>query len=508
MRSNYEKMNYNYIEELILKVEELNKIIRELKELVRDLKEEIKNKDAIINKKDNEIQEMKQIKDLLLVCINRIIELEQNNKELNDMILKLKNSNNKDSSNSSKAPSTDKPGKKNIPNNREASNKPKGGQPGHKAHILKENQVKELINNGKCKYNETEVKDKNDEDYNEFVLDLNIDFIVTKVHHIGKNKVNKLNNVVYGNNIKSFVLELVNEQYCSMDGVVKFISDLTSNQIKLSKGTIYNWQKEAYEKLETFEKVATAALLSGYFLNCDDSQFSVNGEPAYQHCTCNNLWTVLKISDKKSREAIKNIGIVNIFNGIVVKDGTHVYETLSNIFSQCLTHILRYIKGAYQIGECKYADELRKFLSSVNVERNELISKGVKCFAPERLEEIFTKYNEILNNWISDFKDKKRDESIVYTDEKRLLNRLSGDEKEEILYFINDFKVPSTNNQAERDQRGIKKKNKIGKFRSYIGAEIYARIKSFIISMKKQDKDIITCIKELLAGTIDFSLEQ
>lgn len=151
---------------------------------------------------------------------------------------------------------------------------------------------------------------------------------------------------------------------------------------------------------------------------------------------------------------------------------------------------------------------MRVFLSNINDERNELINKNIKSFTPERLKEIYSKYEEILNNWLSDFETNKRNESIVYDDERRLLNRLSGDEKEEILYFIKDFKVPSTNNQAERDQRGIKKKDKIGKFRSFEGTVIYARIKSFLISMKKQDKDIITCIKELLAGTIDFSLEQ
>ena len=55
----------------------------------------------------------------------------------------------------------------------------------------------------------------------------------------------------------------------------------------------------------------------------------------------------------------------------------------------------------------------------------------------------------------------------VYEDERKLLSRFE-DKKElkEILYFMNDFKIPSTNNQIETDLRPIKIKQKIGKFRS------------------------------------------
>ena len=61
-----------------------------------------------------------------------------------------------------------------------------------------------------------------------------------------------------------------------------------------------------------------------------------------------------------------------------------------------------------------------------------------------------------------------------------LLDRMKGKHKEEILYFIKDFKVPSTNNQAEVDQRGLKVKQRIGKFRSEGGANNYANIRSVI----------------------------
>ena len=73
-----------------------------------------------------------------------------------------------------------------------------------------------------------------------------------------------------------------------------------------------------------------------------------------------------------------------------------------------------------------------------------------------------------------------------YDEERKLLSRMEESDKEQILYFLKDFKVPATNNVVETDQRNIKMKQKIGKFRSEEGAEVYAIIRSCINTYKKQ----------------------
>lgn len=77
---------------------------------------------------------------------------------------------------------------------------------------------------------------------------------------------------------------------------------------------------------------------------------------------------------------------------------------------------------------------------------------------------------------------------------------MKGKHKDEILYFVQDFKVPSTNNQAEVDQRGIKIKQKIGKFRSEGGATAYVNVKSLILTLKKKDLNVYEKIKGLYKG--------
>lgn len=72
---------------------------------------------------------------------------------------------------------------------------------------------------------------------------------------------------------------------------------------------------------------------------------------------------------------------------------------------------------------------------------------------------------------------------------------MEDSDKEQILYFLKDLKVPSINNKVETDQRNIKIKQKIGKFRSETGAEIYAIIRSCINTYKKQEINVYNALK-------------
>jgi len=67
--------------------------------------------------------------------------------------------------------------------------------------------------------------------------------------------------------------------------------------------------------------------------------------------------------------------------------------------------------------------------------------------------------------------------------------------KEDTLRFLHDPAVPFTNNQAERDGRMMKVRQKIsGGFRSSEGAADFATIRSFLSTAKKQGWSIIEAL--------------
>lgn len=75
--------------------------------------------------------------------------------------------------------------------------------------------------------------------------------------------------------------------------------------------------------------------------------------------------------------------------------------------------------------------------------------------------------------------------------------------KQDVLRFLHDPAVPFTNNDAERDLRMMKCKQKIsGGFRSTQGAEQFARIRGFISTIRKQGFNVLNSIQSIFSGNM------
>ena len=78
--------------------------------------------------------------------------------------------------------------------------------------------------------------------------------------------------------------------------------------------------------------------------------------------------------------------------------------------------------------------------------------------------------------------------------------------KDDIIRFLFDFSVPFDNNFSERDIRMMKLKQKIsGCFRSKKGAQYFARIRSYIMTARKQGVNVFDALGDLFEHNNTYS---
>jgi transposase len=91
---------------------------------------------------------------------------------------------------------------------------------------------------------------------------------------------------------------------------------------------------------------------------------------------------------------------------------------------------------------------------------------------------------------------------------RNLLERLRKHQGS-VLAFMQDFTLPFDNNQAERDLRMMKLKQKIsGSFRSQDGARQFCRIRGYLATLRKQGLNVLDALFNLFAGSPQSPLPQ
>jgi transposase len=282
-------------------------------------------------------------------------------------------------------------------------------------------------------------------------------------------------------------------------------------QIPISAGSINNFNKDAFDRLEYFEQWITKELVRQSLVHCDETGINICGKTNWLHTVSNGQLTYYYPHAKRGTEAMDAMGVLPTYRGILCHDHWKSYYRYDCTHSLCNAHHLRELERAFEQDGQQWAQTMALLLKDIN--------KAVHA-AGGRLEETASqqfrlRYRELLKeaeiecpkNTETDKKGKRG--KIAQTKARNLLDRLK-DFEDDVLRFMDDEEVPFSNNQAENDLRMTKVQQKIsGCFRSEEGARMFCRIRSYISTCRKQGVSASEALRLLFQGTWPkFMMEQ
>ena len=429
-----------------------------------------------------------------------------------EQLAEMKAQLNANSRNSSKPPSTDGLTKPNAKSLREKTGRKPGGQKGHKGHGLKiEREPDEVVKveavtcpDCGCRLaGENSVLAEV-----RYVYDVQIDVKLTKyeicetrcpecgMNVAGKPPEDCRGTLNYGHKIRALAIVLTQYACVGIDKTHKILRDLLG--VPISGGTIKNIMTEcASLAAEGPKKVIKRHLLSSPTLNVDETGGRMAGKTQWFHVASNSKFTLLTAHAKRGKEGSAAGGILSEYDGVLVHDCWKPYFGFEKCeHSLCNAHLLRELNALIEQGQ-PWAQQMKTLLMDMknavdrykNEDKTEL-SRYYKTKFEKRYDDILSlAETEIV---ISNARKKSKAENLLI----RLRQY-----RTEIVRFTDNFDVPFDNNQAERDIRNIKVKQKVtGGFRSIDGAEDYADTVSFISTVVKHGMSVLGSVRDLLVG--------
>ena len=422
---------------------------------------------------------------------------------------KLRRDKNNNSGNSSKPSSTDQKRTKdtkaaNQYNQRTKSGKAPGGQEGHAGKTLTKEIVQKKISKGELKHRIVDIGGSASEKYiSKYILDLRVvaEAVEVRIHadEDGQFVVPEelRSDVIYGPTMKSLGVLLYSEGIMSNDRICNVLNFLSGGNMCVSEGSVYGFCQQYADKCQDDLSGISKELSEAAVLYTDATAVTTNGRQTIIRNISTPGAVIYASSDRKNLKSLRDIEVLNNYQGILVHDHETALYQFGNGHGECNAHIIRYLKKNTEETGNAWGQEMHAHLCATLSEKKERIGQGASSFSEDEFEAISLYYDAIIaRGWEQNANTKGYH---ARTCEQRLLRRLAKYKRNHLL-FAHDFRVDFTNNLSERDLRKIKGRQKIaGGFRKASGREMYCKIMSVAETLKRRCENLLEKIKQKFA---------
>jgi transposase len=425
-----------------------------------------------------------------------------------------------DSHNSSKPPSSDGPGVKPHPQSqRTPSGRKPGGQAGHVGHTLilvdapDEVRVHGPTHCSGCGQSLVEVAALRQE--RRQVVDLPpvkarvIEHQVeTKccpacgAESVGEFPPEVAAPIQYGPGVATVAVYLNQAQLLPVARTGEVLADLFGCPV--SEATLESVVGACHVELAPVEAALKQGVVEAAVAHFDETGVNVDGTTFWLHVASTPRLTFYAMHPKRGQEAMDAINVLPQFRGTAVHDGLISYWQYPGCrHALCNAHHLRELTFvAEELGQIWAHDLgvlLREIKRSIDLARD----AGQTTLTRSDKEAFRARYDVLLADGLllnPPPEPTGKRGRLKRGKAGNLVDRLRT-HKEATLAFMEDFTIPFDNNQAERDLRMMKVREKIsGCFRTTTGVERFCRIRGYLATLRKQGLPLLSALAQTFAG--------
>jgi len=305
----------------------------------------------------------------------------------------------------------------------------------------------------------------------------------------------------YGPAFRAWLLYLHHQQLLPANRVRRLCLDLFGQPV--SEAVLFEATGECFEQLAPFETAVIEQLREAPCLHVDESGLRADGRLHWLHVAATDRLTFYGVHARRGTAATDHFAILPRYAGRLIHDFWKPYFRYDCQHGLCNEHLLRELKFLHEELRQTWAGALSALLLEMKdfADRQRPLTTQL---TESQKEPFLARYRNILArgraaNPPARAPTGKRGRPKK-TKAQNLLDRLERYESA-VLAFFHDLRAPFTNNQAERDIRMVKLRQKIsGCLRTLPGAQHFARIRAYLSTARKHGLDLLPAITRALSG--------
>jgi transposase len=311
--------------------------------------------------------------------------------------------------------------------------------------------------------------------------------------------------VCWGPRVAAFTLYLLACQHIPHKRTAELLRDFLGAHV--STGWVANQTLRYSSRLKSFIKTLKDLLADAYSAHVDETGTRIKGAKRWAHVMCTDLLTYLFVFDGRGKDALDDAGILDRFKGTLIHDRWHTYWQYKTIrHGLCGAHLLRDLKD---VGQWWTQEEWTKSMATLLTTTNNACHKArqetKQTLSTRRLNKLSRDYDELVTAALAANPDPRKNKRKPTTIEIDAFNLAKAfrDRKNEILLFAHDLRIEFTNNQAERDLRMLKVALKItGGHRNEKVAKGHLDIRSYVETGRKYGENRFKLLERLVCNDI------